>query len=491
MSLTVYNSKTRQKEQFEPLQPGKVLMYVCGITPYDYSHIGHARCYVAFDVIYRYLMYAGFDVTYTRNYTDIDDKIIKRANERGVGAVELAAEFIEAYKKDMKALHVLPANHEPKVSETIKEIIEMVQTIVEREMAYVVDGDVYFRIDSMHDYGKLSGRNIEDLRSGARVEVDSRKENPLDFALWKSAKPGEPSWDSPWGQGRPGWHIECSAMSQKFLGDLFDIHGGGKDLLFPHHENEVAQSEACTGGKTHVRYWLHNGFVNIDNEKMSKSLDNFFTIREVLKLYHPETLRLFLLNTHYRGPINYSDSNLNEARKRLDYFYETLRKSLKTLDLTWEAVEGKAEGDFDKHFYSESPLRSRFVEALDDDFNAPKAMGEMSDLFSQLNQLADRGLGLEQDLNDRLLLDGLRYVKEFAQVFGVWLESPEAYLATPQGQSAENALTPDKIEALLVERREARAARNFQRADEIRKLLADNNIEIKDAPDGTTWKYAS
>ncbi|MCK6508986.1 cysteine--tRNA ligase [Myxococcota bacterium] len=491
MSLTVYNSKTRQKEPFVPLQPGKILMYVCGITPYDYSHIGHARCYVAFDVIYRYLRYAGFEVTYTRNYTDIDDKIIKRAQERGVEAVDLAAEFIEAYKEDMQALHVLPANHEPKVSETIAEIIEMVQTILKREMAYVVDGDVYFRIDSMHDYGKLSGRNLEELRSGARVEVDTRKENPLDFALWKSAKPGEPAWDSPWGKGRPGWHIECSAMSQKFLGDIFDIHGGGKDLLFPHHENEIAQSEACTGGHTHVRYWLHNGFVNIDNEKMSKSLGNFFTIREVLKLYHPETLRLFLLNTHYRGPINYSDVNLNEARKRLDYFYETIRNSLKILQSSWDAIENKAIGDFDQHFSPDHPLRQRFIEALDDDFNAPKAMGEMSDLFSQLNALANRSLGLPEETNDRLLRDGLRYVKEFSHVFGVWLEDPDAYLSMPQGQTAEQALTPEKIEALLVERKQARADRNFQRADDIRKLLAENNIEIKDAPDGTTWKYAS
>ena len=286
MSLMIYNSRSREKEAFKPIEEGKIKMYVCGVTPYDYSHIGHARCYVAFDTILRYLRYSDYDVTFVRNYTDIDDKIIKRANEKGIEAVDLAAEFIEAYKEDMSALHVLQADHEPKVSETIQEIIEMVERIVENKMGYVVEGDVYFDINSMEDYGKLSGCNVDDLCSGARVEVDSRKKSPLDFALWKSAKPNEPAWDSPWGKGRPGWHIECSAMSQKFLGEVFDIHGGGKDLVFPHPENEIAQSEAYTGHK-HVNYWMHNGFVNIDNEKMSKSLNNFFTIREVLKIFHP------------------------------------------------------------------------------------------------------------------------------------------------------------------------------------------------------------
>jgi cysteinyl-tRNA synthetase len=489
MSLTVYNSKTRQKELFETLQPGKVLMYVCGITPYDYSHIGHARCYVSFDVIFRYLRYRGYDVTYTRNYTDIDDKIIKRAHERGIDPIALAAEYIAAYQEDMRALHVLPADHEPKVSETIPEIIEMVQTILHRKMAYVVDGDVYFRIDSMPDYGKLSGRNLDDLRSGARVEIDQRKENPLDFALWKSAKPNEISWDSPWGKGRPGWHIECSAMSQKFLGDVFDIHGGGKDLLFPHHENEIAQSEACTHGKTHVRYWLHNGFVNIDNEKMSKSLDNFFTIREVLKLYHPETLRLFLLNTHYRGPINYSDANLNEARKRLDYFYETLRKSLTILETTWEQIEDKATGEFDQHFFKEISLRNQFIEAMDDDFNAPKAAAALSDLFCQLNHLASGSFNLTPQERTTLLRDGLRYVKEFGAVLGIWQQTPESYFAMPQGQGAEDALTPDRIDALLIERKEARASKDFARSDAIRDQLHNAGIEIKDTPQGTIWKY--
>lgn len=507
MSLVLFNTKTRKKEVFTPLHEGKVLMYVCGVTPYDYSHIGHARCYVAFDVVYRYLQYAGYEVTYTRNYTDIDDKIIKRANEKGMDPVALAAEFIEAYKQDMSALNVLPANHEPKVSETIQEIIDMVQTIVNNGMGYEVDGDVYFAVETMADYGKLSGRNLEDLRSGARVGVDERKRNPADFALWKSAKPGEPKWDSPWGEGRPGWHIECSAMSQKFLGDLFDIHGGGKDLVFPHHENEVAQSEACTGGKTHVNYWMHNGFVNVDNEKMSKSLDNFFTIREVLKLYHPETMRLFLMGTHYRSPINYSNVNLDEARKRLDYFYESLRKATEALGLTWDEVSPGSNGTYDEAYSSGADaltLKGQFVEAMNDDFNAPKTLGILSELFSHINALTDslggttaslenpavQNLGGEE--REALLADALGYLKEFSGVLGLWHSDPHEYLAQPQGEGAQDqAYTPEEIEALLVERTEARKSRDFARADEIRDLLANAGIEVKDGAGGTVWKYAN
>lgn len=507
MSLVLFNTKTRKKEVFKPLHDDKVLMYVCGVTPYDYSHIGHARCYVAFDLVYRYLQYTGYEVTYTRNYTDIDDKIIKRANEKDMDPIALAAEFIEAYKEDMAALNVLPANHEPKVSETIQEIIDMVQTIVNNGMGYEVDGDVYFAVEAMEDYGKLSGRNLEDLRCGARVGVDDRKRNPADFALWKSAKPGEPKWPSPWGEGRPGWHIECSAMSQKFLGDLFDIHGGGKDLVFPHHENEVAQSEACTGGKTHVNYWMHNGFVNVDNEKMSKSLDNFFTIREVLKLYHPETLRLFLMGTHYRSPINYSNVNLDEARKRLDYFYESIRKATEALGVKWDDVEPGSNGLYDEIFYSgpeDATLKAQFVEAMNDDFNAPKTLGVLSELFCHINGLTD-GIGctntafdheVVQSFDDNqklaLLADALRYVKEFSGVLGIWHADPVEYLAQPQGEGAqEQAYTPEEIDALLIERAEARKSRDFARADEIRDILANAGIEVKDGANGTVWKYAS
>ncbi|HAA54413.1 MAG TPA: cysteine--tRNA ligase [Myxococcales bacterium] len=492
MSLMIYNSRSREKEAFKPIEEGKIRMYVCGVTPYDYSHIGHARCYVAFDTILRYLRYSDYDVTFVRNYTDIDDKIIKRANEKGIEAVDLAAEFIEAYKEDMSALHVLQADHEPKVSETIQEIIEMVERIVENKMGYVVEGDVYFDINSMEDYGKLSGCNVDDLCSGARVEVDSRKKSPLDFALWKSAKPNEPAWDSPWGKGRPGWHIECSAMSQKFLGEVFDIHGGGKDLVFPHHENEIAQSEAYTGHK-HVNYWMHNGFVNIDNEKMSKSLNNFFTIREVLKIFHPETLRLFLLTTHYRSPINYSDVNLAEARKRLDYFYETIQRATGKLGTSWDKIEDKSTGAFDAHDTEfDNTLRERFVAAMNEDFNAPRALGELSHLFTRINQLTDGKLGdLEDEGVKEVLLDGLRYVKEFGQVVGLWFDQPEDYLARQQGEQKGDTLSKEDIEALIQARKDARTNRDFAKADEIRDQLAAAGIEIKDSPEGTTWKYAN
>jgi len=494
MSLTIYDTKRREKREFKPLQEGKVQMYTCGVTPYDYSHIGHARCYVAFDTVVRHLRYLGYELTYVRNYTDIDDKIIKRANERNMEAVDLAAEFIKAYQEDMAALNVISADHEPKVSETIPEIIEMVETIIKNGKGYEVDGDVYFSIDSMPDYGKLSGRNLDDLRSGARVGVDERKKNPLDFALWKSAKPGEPSWESPWGLGRPGWHIECSAMSQKFLGDVFDIHAGGKDLIFPHHENEVAQSEACTKCQ-HVNYWMHNGFVNIDNEKMSKSLNNFFTIREVLKVFHPETLRLFLLTTHYRSPINYSDSNLSDARKRLDYLYETLRKSLKHLGKSWSDIEARATGAYDKASSGEG-LRAEFLAAMNDDFNAPKAIGGLSALFTQLNNLADGKVeGLSEEDAKVALEDGLRYIKEFGSVLGLWQHDPADYLAVPQGVSAggdsAERMGKEEIEDLIAQRKEARANKDYARSDAIRDQLKEAGVEIKDSPEGTTWKYAS
>ncbi len=491
MSLQIYNTKTRKKEPFKPIEEGKVRMYVCGVTPYDYSHIGHARCYVAFDVVYRYLQHLGYDVTYVRNFTDIDDKIIKRANEKGIEAVELAAEFIEAYKEDMAALNVLTPTHEPKVSETIEEIIDMVKTIIANGKGYEVEGDVFFDIDAMPDYGKLSGRNLDELRSGARVEVDTRKKSPLDFALWKSAKPNEPYWKSPWGEGRPGWHIECSAMSQKFLGSVFDIHGGGKDLIFPHHENEIAQSEACTG-KTHVNYWMHNGFVNIDNEKMSKSLGNFFTIREVLKIFHPETLRLFLITTHYRSPINYSDYNLAEAKKRLDYFYETLRRATGLLGKKWLEIERPSSGLFDQFADQKETLRERFQQAMDDDFNAPKALGELSFLFNQINQMIDDKIDDYKGFDRlELLEDALKYVKEFSSILGLWMHEPEDYLAVPQGHKEEDAkrLSKEQIEEMIAQRAEARKNRDFATADRIRDELKEAGVEIKDSPQGTTWKY--
>ena len=323
MGLRVYNTLTQSKEEFIPLQEGRIGMYVCGVTAYDLCHIGHARNAVVFDVIYRYLLYKGYQVTYVRNFTDVDDKIINRAQQEGINTEEIAARYIQEFSVDMGALGLKEPTVEPKATEHIPEMIDMVQRLIAKGHAYQVGGDVYFAVDGFSGYGRLSKRSLDEMQAGARIEVDEKKRNPLDFALWKAAKPGEPSWDSPWGRGRPGWHIECSAMSQKYLGDTLDIHGGGKDLIFPHHENEIAQSEGASG-KPFVRYWLHNGFVNIDREKMSKSLGNILTIKEILRDYHPELVRLFLLSRHYRSPIDYSSQGMEEARKNLERFYQTL-----------------------------------------------------------------------------------------------------------------------------------------------------------------------
>jgi cysteinyl-tRNA synthetase len=325
VSLKIYNTLTKKKEEFAPLRAGQVSMYVCGVTVYDRGHIGHARAAVVFDIIYRFLRSLGFSVTYVRNYTDVDDKIIHRAAREGVSTREIAERYIREYEQDMEDLGVERPTHEPKATENILQIIDLVKKLVDKGFAYAADGDVYFAVEKFPGYGRLSGRDLEEMRAGARVEVDERKRNPLDFALWKASKPGEPEWDSPWGKGRPGWHIECSAMSQRYLGETFDIHGGGKDLIFPHHENEIAQSEAASG-KPFVRFWVHNGFVNIDQEKMSKSLGNILAIRDLLKEHHPEALRLFLLSNHYRSPVDFSLQNMAEARISLDRFYSTLQE---------------------------------------------------------------------------------------------------------------------------------------------------------------------
>ncbi|WP_456407959.1 cysteine--tRNA ligase, partial [Thiolapillus sp.] len=355
MTLQIYNDLHNRKEDFQPIEPGKVRMYVCGMTVYDYCHLGHARMLVVFDVVYRYLQARGYDVTYVRNITDIDDKIIQRANERSEPFTELTQRFIDAMHEDLDALGVLPPTIEPRATGHMPEILEMIQRLIDRGHAYVTEsGDVYYSVTSFKDYGQLSGKSIEDLKAGARVESSDEKRDPLDFALWKAAKPGEPAWDSPWGKGRPGWHIECSAMSTKALGDTFDIHGGGADLTFPHHENEIAQSEGATGHHF-VNYWMHNGFVRVNDEKMSKSLDNFFTIREIMAHYRPEEIRYFILTSHYRSPLNYDEEHLLNARQALTRFYTALRGLP-------EAESGEAED------YVQA-----FNKAMDDDFNTPEA----------------------------------------------------------------------------------------------------------------------
>jgi len=485
MALRVYNTLTRQKADFVPLAAGKVGMYVCGITAYDMSHIGHARAYVAFDVVFRYLRFLGLAVNYVRNFTDVDDKIIKRANEIGQPFEAVPNRFIDEFYVDMDDLNVLRPNLEPRVSTHMPQIIKMVEDILANGHAYASGGDVYFSIDSFRHYGKLSWRNISELVAGAseRVEAEQTlKKNPLDFALWKSAKPGEPSWDSPWGKGRPGWHIECSAMSREHLGDVFDIHGGGKDLVFPHHENEVAQSEAAIG-RQHVNVWMHNGFVNVNEEKMSKSLGNFFTVREVTKVFHPEALRLFLLSTHYRSPINYSLENLEESSARTGYLYATLQAANEYL-AGRPAEEGKpAEVESAEVF---AKAEADFSEAMDDDFNTAAALAAFSEAFKLANDLTKRKKGPAKTATLRRFVEVL---KPFQAVLGLLTRDPAEVLSGLSTRAlARKGLEPAWVEGRIAARNEARGNKDFAAADAIRAELTEKGIEVMDTPAGTVWR---
>ena len=460
--LQIFNSLTRKKETFEPIEPGKVRMYVCGMTVYDYCHLGHARVLVVFDIVYRYLKALGLDVTYVRNVTDIDDKIIKRANENGEAFGALTARFIQAMHEDAEALGVLPPTFEPKATENIEAIIDMIGTLVDKGYAYVANnGDVYYDVHRFEHYGQLSGKKIEDLQAGARVEVGEDKRDPLDFVLWKAAKPGEPAWSSPWGEGRPGWHIECSAMSTQILGNHFDIHGGGQDLQFPHHENEIAQSEACTG-EHFVNYWMHNGFVRINEEKMSKSLGNFFTVREILERYRPEEVRYFILTSHYRSPLNYSDAQLDNARGALTRLYTALR------GLPQAAAAEAPE------------LRERFDAAMRDDFNTPEALAVLFDIARDANKAREGG-----DESGAAALAAL--LRELGAVLGLLGEDPETYLKGG-GAPAEGGLTDAQIDALIAARNDARAARDWAEADRIRDELKDQGVVLEDGAGGTSWR---
>jgi len=489
MSLAVFNSMGCRMEPFVPLVPGKVGMYVCGVTVYDLCHIGHARANVAFDIIVRYLRHSGYEVTYVRNFTDIDDKILKRAREEGSDYLAVSAKYIKAFHEDFDRMGLLRPSAEPKATEHIPEIVALVADLVKRGKAYPVDGDVYYSVKSFPEYGKLSGKNIEELMSGARVDVDERKADPLDFALWKASKPGEPAWDSPWGPGRPGWHIECSAMSMKHLGETFDIHGGGKDLVFPHHENEIAQSEASTG-KPFARYWLHNGFVNIDNEKMSKSLGNFFTLREVLARVKPEVLRFFFASSHYRSPIDYSDQSIAEAKAGLDRLYNMKRKAD---DVRAAGVRpaGLPEGE-ELAPGSEAP--KRFAEAMDDDFNTAAALGRLFDAVRLLNRLAPPDPKEEPERAGRFLA-GYAAVEPLFAVLGLLTSPSRSYFqetSAPAGAFAEGgpARMPEgEIAARIEARRAARAAKNYAEADRIRKELDAAGVLLEDGKGGTTWKY--
>ncbi len=477
MTIRVYNTLGGKKEPFEPIESGKVSMYVCGPTVYDYCHIGHARSVVVFDVIVRYFKARGFDVTYVRNFTDVDDKIINRANEMEIDSRELSEKFIKEFYNDMDALNVQRADFEPKVTEYIDEIKAFVLKLIEKGKAYQTDGDVYYAVESFQDYGKLSGRKLEDMEAGARVDVDERKRNPFDFALWKAAKPGEPAWDSPWGKGRPGWHIECSAMSNKLLGETFDIHGGGKDLIFPHHENEIAQSEGASG-KTFAKYWMHNGFVNIDQEKMSKSLGNFLMIKDVLKSYHPEAIRLFLLSNHYRSPIDFTDKAMDESTARLDRIYGLLERV--------EETSGPvSDGDL-----KERPCWKTFCRAMDDDFNTALGLGAIFDGVRSLNSLLDANKKELPPDAEGTIRSGRADILDIGQgILGILTESPKAYFEKKKLKGLEEkSIDPAVIDNMIQKRTYARKNKDWAKADQIRKQLDEMNVVLEDRPDGTIWK---
>ncbi len=462
MSLQVYNSIKRQKEPFEPLVAGHVGMYVCGVTVYDVCHVGHARVMVAFDIIYRWLRQLGYEVNYVRNFTDVDDKIIARANERGIGIEALTKSMIADFHADIDALGCLRPSSEPCATAHLAEMIAMIQSLADKGYAYVSDsGDVHYSVRKFEAYGRLSGKNIDDLEAGSRVDVDASKRDPLDFVLWKMSKAGEPAWPSPWGMGRPGWHIECSAMSCGHLGDTFDIHGGGMDLKFPHHENEIAQACAANGGGF-ARYWLHNGFVNINAEKMSKSLGNFFTIREVLERYHPEVLRMFMLGTHYRSPLDFSDSALDVAKAGLDRLYETARRCQEA------GIGGQGPGVGDQ----EEETAPHFIAAMNDDFNTPEALAVLFDTCRALNKALDTGKDAAALISQFNAMAGLLGIVQHD--VGAWFQGGD--------------VDASAIDALIAERLAARKGRDFARADAIRDELAAQGIALEDGPAGTTWK---
>ena len=474
--LTVYNTMTRKKEAFHPLHAGEVSIYCCGVTPYNDPHIGNARPFVTWDVIRRYLARKGYKVRYIQNFTDVDDKIIHAANREGVTWKEISDRYIAAYFKAMDALNVRRADVFPRVSETMEDIIRMIETLIARGYAYVTEaGDVYYRVEAFAHYGRLSGRSLDDMEAGARVEVNETKEHPMDFALWKAAKPGEPSWESPWGQGRPGWHIECSAMSVKYLGDAFDFHGGGNDLIFPHHENEIAQAEPCIDGdEKFARYWLHNGFITIDNEKMSKSKNNFFTVKDILKEFPGEVIRFFILQTHYRSPLDFSDERLHEAQTALDRL-----RNANTVIAELSQREETSDTAAELAVQAETFLRD-FDAAMDDDFNTALAISQMFGLAKEINRY-------HQEIERGVAFDAANFKKAaddyhaMAAIIGIF-EQEEA--------QADDGLADALMELIIGIRQEARAAKNWAVADRIRDGLKEAGVIIEDTPTGVRWKRA-
>ena len=473
--LEIYDSAQRKLVEFHPINDNKVGMYVCGVTVYDYCHVGHARSAVAFDIIYRYLEYKGYDVTFVKNFTDVDDKIIKRANERNTSSKAVAEKYIDEYCKDMEAIGIKRPTYEPKATDHIKEIINLVQRLLDKGYAYEIDGDVYYSVEKFKEYGKLSHRNIDELKSGARIEIDERKKSPLDFALWKRSKENEPAWDSPWGMGRPGWHIECSAMSMKYLGESFDIHGGGEDLIFPHHENEIAQSQAATD-KEFAKYWIHNAFVKINKEKMSKSLGNFFTIRDILKQFKGEELRYFLLTAHYRSPLDFSFEGLEAAREALNRFYNFMLR-IKKFSLS------------NDNFLQESDdLRSAvlnminfFEESMDSDFNVPKTMGYIFHIVRLFNTYLDECEENSQNADKILVENFLENIAKISEVLGIFVSNEKKWFS-------QIDIDEQWIESMIAARNEARKLKDFKKADDIRNELYSKDIILEDSKNGTQWK---
>lgn len=462
--MKLFNTLTRKKEEFVPTTPGEVKMYVCGPTVYNYFHIGNARPFIIFDVLRRYLEYRGYKVTYVQNFTDVDDKIIRKANEEGVNAKEISEKYIKEYFKDADAIGIKRATIHPKVTENISEIIEFIKNLVEKGYAYEVDGDVYYDTSKFNEYGKLSKQSIEELESGARIEVNQTKKHPTDFALWKKQKPGEPGWNSPWGKGRPGWHIECSVMSTKYLGETIDIHAGGQDLVFPHHENEIAQSEAFTG-KPFARYWVHNGYITINNEKMSKSKGNFFTVRDIVSEFDPEVARFFLLSAHYRNPINFSRELMQQAKNALDRLYN----SKENLDhLIKNASETTMKDEEKKIFNELSKYKDKFIEAMDDDLNTADGIAAIFELVKEINT------NVHSKSSRELIEKSYELFKELTGVLGI--------------VGKEKEILDEEIGRLIEERQNARKEKNYALADKIRDDLKAKGIVLEDTPQGVKWK---
>jgi cysteinyl-tRNA synthetase len=483
MAIRLYNTASRSKDEFKPIQEGKVGIYACGVTVYDLCHIGHARSAIVFDVLVRYFRARGFDVTYVRNFTDVDDKIIERARQAGKDSSDLALEYIEAFYEDMDRLGVLRPDKEPRATEHIDDMIDMIKTLIEKEVAYAVDTDVYYSVEKFTDYGSLSGRRLEDMKAGSRIAVDERKKHPMDFVLWKGAKPGEPQWESPWGPGRPGWHMECSVMSNFYLGSTFDIHGGGKDLLFPHHENERAQSMAAYSDSEFARYWVHNGFVTVESEKMSKSLGNFITIRDALNEYPPEVLRLFLLSKHYRSPLDFSKKDVLGIQQGLVRIYRTLQRLDALIGVTHK--KDTPEGTGTLPYEHEDKFLKHFLSTMDDDLNTAGAIGIIFEKVKEMNRLID----LHQEKPDSAVLTRLKedrgHLLKAANVLGLLEKSSQDFfkqIAQPPD------IDPEEIERMILERNKARAKKEWARADSIRDRLKDMGIVLEDSPRGTTWR---